>query len=118
MRSSRDRISNLRPRRARNFTMTRRSFSPMAIAGSARLRNQSNSTRRIAEVMNVAWTDAFAAYALGSHPPCGGEVERGVSLGLDARGLPPSLTSRASFAHLGPRKGGGNVAAYADRGTA
>ncbi|MGY4477998.1 error-prone DNA polymerase [Bradyrhizobium sp. USDA 3364] len=43
---------------------------------------------------------------MGSLPPCGGELERGVS--HDPSGLPLSLTSRASFARLGPRKGGGN----------
>jgi hypothetical protein len=48
--SSRDRISNSRPRRARSSIMTRRNFSPMATAGSARLRKRSNLTRRTGEV--------------------------------------------------------------------
>ncbi len=38
------------PRPARNSIMTRRNCSPMATAGSARLRNQSNSIRRTGEV--------------------------------------------------------------------
>ncbi|WP_370175456.1 error-prone DNA polymerase [Bradyrhizobium elkanii] len=45
---------------------------------------------------------------MGSLPPCGGELERGVSHDHRPCGLPLSLTSRASFARLGPRKGGGN----------
>ncbi|MGX1351490.1 error-prone DNA polymerase [Bradyrhizobium elkanii] len=45
---------------------------------------------------------------MGSLPPCGGELERGVSHDHRPCGLPFSLTSRASFARLGPRKGGGN----------
>jgi len=45
---------------------------------------------------------------MGSLPPCGGELERGVSHDQRPCGLPLSLTSRASFARLGPRKGGGN----------
>src|SRR5216684_2933279 len=53
MPSSRDRISNSRPRPARNSIMTRRNFSPTATAGSARLRNQSNSTRRTGEVKGM-----------------------------------------------------------------
>src|SRR3981189_3625693 len=108
MPSSRDRISNARPRRARNSIMTRRNFSPMATAGSASLRNQSNSTRRTDEVMNLAnEMHAFTAVMVGSLPPCGGELERGVSLELRARGLPLSLAL--------PHKGGGNAVAFADR---
>ncbi|UGY13022.1 error-prone DNA polymerase [Bradyrhizobium septentrionale] len=45
---------------------------------------------------------------MGSLPPCGGELERGVSHDHRPCGLPLSLTSRASFARLGPHKGGGN----------
>ena len=45
---------------------------------------------------------------MGSLSPCGGELERGVSHDHRPCGLPLSLTSRASFARLGPRKGGGN----------
>jgi NADH-quinone oxidoreductase subunit I len=44
------RISNSRPRPARNSIMTRRNLSPMATAGSASLQNPSNSTRRTGEV--------------------------------------------------------------------
>jgi hypothetical protein len=80
----------------------------MATAGSARLRNQSNSTRRTGEVMNLTnEMHAFTAVVVGSLPTCGGEVERGESLGLGTRGLPLSLTL--------PHKGGGNAMAFADR---
>ena len=48
---------------------------------------------------------AFVAGKVGSLPPCGGELERGVSPGFGARGLPPSLTL--------PHKGGGNESASA-----
>jgi hypothetical protein len=44
---------------------------------------------------------AFVAGKVGSLPPCGGELERGISPGLGARGLPLSLTL--------PHKGGGNA---------
>src|ERR1700682_4375130 len=107
MPSSRGRTSNSPLRHARNSIMTRRNFSPMATAGSARLRNQSNSTRRTGEVTNLAVEMyAFASGAVGSLSPCAGEVERGVSPGLGARDLPPSL----ALLH----KGGGNAAAFAD----
>src|SRR3569832_619877 len=53
MRSSRGRISNSRPRRARSSTTARRSCWRMAIAGNARLRKQSSSTRRTGEVMGM-----------------------------------------------------------------
>jgi error-prone DNA polymerase len=42
----------------------------------------------------------FATGTIGSLPPCGGEVERGVNPLLRARVSPPSLTL--------PRKGGGD----------
>src|SRR5882762_10115477 len=60
MPSSRGRISNSRPRRERNFIMTRRNFSPMATAGSARLRNQSNSIRRTGEGASMIARQSFA----------------------------------------------------------
>jgi hypothetical protein len=87
--------------------MTRRNCSPTATAGSASLRNQSNSTRRTGEGMNLAIEmDAFTAMTVRSLPPCGGEPERGVSPGFGVRGLLLSLAL--------PRKGGGNAAAFAD----
>jgi hypothetical protein len=91
--------------------MTRRNCSPMATAGSARLRNRSNSTRRTDDTMNlVSKMQGSAARTVGSLPPCGGEVERGVGHDLGVRGLPPSLTL--------PRRGGGNGEVVADRGVA
>ncbi len=54
-------------------------------------------------------TSLYATSEMCSPPPCGEGVGVGVSIINDARGVPPSLTSRASFARLGPRKGGGNT---------
>src|SRR6266436_3960222 len=58
----------------------------------------------------------LAARKVRSPPPCGVETSeaRSEELGVGVprtptfRGTPPTLTSRASFARLGPRKGGGN----------
>jgi len=70
-------------------------------------------------VANVAVeTYKFVTRSIFSLPACGGEMEREVSLEFGMRGLPPSLISRASFARLGPHKGGGHAAAFADRGFA
>ena len=55
--------------------------------------------------MNVAVrTEAFATRTVGPLPPCGEELERGVSPMLCAPRLPPSLTL--------PHKGGGNAAVF------
>ncbi|MHC2335833.1 error-prone DNA polymerase [Bradyrhizobium sp. USDA 4454] len=64
--------------------------------------------------LRIVGEQSLDAYESGTHewmgslPPCGGELERGVSHDHRSCGLPLSLTSRASFARLGPRKGGGN----------
>jgi len=60
--------------------------------------------RRTGEGMTLE-IEMLAAKTAGSLPPCGGEVERGVSPGFGMRGLPPSLTL--------PHKGGGNAASFA-----
>src|SRR5258708_38621463 len=113
MPSSRDRISNSRPKRARNSIMTRRNFSPMAIAGSARLRKASNSMRRTGDQMkSVIKMHKGAVAAAGSLPPCGGEVERGVNPNRSARGLSPSLTLESELRSSRPHKGGGNRHAH------
>jgi hypothetical protein len=53
----------------------------------------------------------YAARQVCSPPPCGEGLEVGVGV-LNAwifRAIPPSLTSKASFARLGPHKKGGNA---------
>lgn len=63
--------------------------------------------RRTGEVMNLAKEmHAFTAVTVSSLPPCGEELEKGVSPGFSARGLPPFLTL--------PRKGGGDAVVFAE----
>jgi hypothetical protein len=72
--------------------------------------------RRTGKGINLAIVmNAFTAMTVRSFPPCGGEPERGLSPEFGVRGLPLSLASRASFARLGRRKGGGNATAFAER---
>ncbi|MCC8984581.1 error-prone DNA polymerase [Bradyrhizobium acaciae] len=68
----------------------------------------SDAQLRVVGAQSVDVCESGRYERMGSLPPCGGDLERGVSHDHRPCGLPLSLTSRASFARLGPRKGGGN----------